>query len=404
MTLTLLVDLDNTLLGNDMETFIPAYLGALGKYLSDWVPPEKMVDTMLAATRDMMANNDPRQTLKQAFDPSFYPPLGLDEVEMRVPLQEFYAHHFPTIQGVTQFRPAAPEFIQAAARRGYLVGIATNPLFPLTAITQRLAWAGLPPESNGFCLVPSYETFHFAKPNPAYFAEFLGRIGWPDGPILMVGNDGDHDVRGGRAIGLPVFWVADPGESLPEGIPDPHGRGTLSQVFHWLDSQPQKALLPDFNVVSAMLATLRGSPAALAHLLQGLPQDAWLQRPAPSEWSLTEIACHLRDVEREVNLPRLVKITRQDNPFISGVDSDTWAVQRDYQNQDGPTALSDFINTRCQTLELLDRLEPEQWELPCRHAIFGPTHLKEIVQFSAAHERLHGRQVYETLHHSQPTG
>jgi FMN phosphatase YigB (HAD superfamily) len=401
MTLTLLVDLDDTLLGNQMESFIPAYLGALGQYLSDRVAPEKMVATMLAATGQMAANKDPRKTLKQVFDPNFYPPLGLDEVEMRAPLKEFYAHHFPTIQGVTQFRPAAPEFIQAAVRRGYQVGIATNPLFPLTAINQRLTWAGLPPEANGFCLVPSYETFHFAKPNPAYFAEFLGRIGWPDGPILMVGNDGDHDIRGSRGMGLPVFWVSQPEETLPEGIPDPSGCGSLAQVLPWLDSQPPPALLPDFNTVSAMLATLRGSPAALAHLLQGQSQGTWLQRPDPSEWSLTEIACHLRDVEREVNLPRLVKLTHEDNPFISGVDSDTWAVQRDYQSQDGPAALADYMDTRCETLDLLDRLEPEQWDLPCRHAIFGPTGLKEIVQFSAAHERLHSRQVYETLNHPQ---
>ncbi len=402
MTLTLLVDLDDTLLGNKMETFIPAYLGALGKYLSDRVAPEKMVATMLAATRQMMVNNDPRQTLKQAFDPCFYPPLGLDELEMRAPLQEFYARFFPTIQGVTQFRPQAPEFVQAAAQRGYRVGIATNPLFPLTAINQRLVWAGLPPEENDFCLVPSYETFHFAKPNPAYFAEFLGRIGWPEGPILMVGNDGDHDVRGARSMGLPVFWVAEPGEPYPEGIPHPNGSGSLAEVYSWIDSQPKETLLPDFNTVSAMIATLRGSPAALSHLLDGTSLDTWLYKPDPSAWSLTEIICHLRDVEREVNLPRLVKIASEDNPFISGVDSDTWAVQRGYQQQNGPAALATFITARCQTLDLLDQLEPEQWDLPCRHAIFGPTRLKEIIQFSASHERLHDRQVFETLHQEQP--
>ena len=39
MTLTLLVDIDNPLLGNDMETFIPAYLGAMGLHLANRVAP-----------------------------------------------------------------------------------------------------------------------------------------------------------------------------------------------------------------------------------------------------------------------------------------------------------------------------------------------------------------------------
>lgn len=397
MSLTLLVDLDNTLLGNDMDTFIPAYLGALGAYLADRVAPENMVANMLAATQQMMENNSPKRTLKAAFDPWFYPPLGLVEAEMRGPLNQFYAEQFPNLRGVTQYKPEALDFIQAADQQGYRVGIATNPLFPHTAITQRLAWAGLGTQNNTFCLVPSYETFHFAKPNPAFFAEFLGRIGWPEGRVLMVGNDPDHDVRGAQGMGIPIFWISDGGDQLPERQAPPDGDGTLVDVHPWIKAQPEGTLVPDYNSPSAMVATLRGSPAALTGLLGDIPLSDWPTQPAPGVWSLTEIICHLRDVEREINLPRLQKITREQNPFISGVDSDTWAVQRDYNHQDGPEALDAFLDARVETLELLDQLTVEDWDRPCRHAIFGPTDLKEIVHITAGHERLHGRQVYHSL-------
>ena len=56
MTLTLLVDLDDTLLGNKMETFLPAYLGTLGSYLKPFVSPEQMVKTMVKATQCMFEN------------------------------------------------------------------------------------------------------------------------------------------------------------------------------------------------------------------------------------------------------------------------------------------------------------------------------------------------------------
>jgi len=107
--------------------------------------------------------------------------------------------------------------------------------------------------------------------------------------------------------------------------------------------------------------------------------------------------CHLRDVEREINLPRITKIIQEENPFIAGVDSDTWASEREYNLQDGPKAFDDFVAARIETMEILDNLEETDWSRPVRHAIFGPTNLKEIIHILARHERLHGKQIYEVI-------
>ena len=105
----------------------------------------------------------------------------------------------------------------------------------------------------------------------------------------------------------------------------------------------------------------------------------------------------LRDVEREINLPRLQDIIRGENPFIPGIDSDAWAAERGYKTQDGQKALVDFLAARIETLALLDALVADDWQLPARHAIFGPTQLSELAGFMARHDRLHIRQVYETI-------
>ena len=47
MSLTILLDLDDTLLGNSMDTFLPAYMQALGEYLAPYAPPEKMIPALL---------------------------------------------------------------------------------------------------------------------------------------------------------------------------------------------------------------------------------------------------------------------------------------------------------------------------------------------------------------------
>ena len=76
MTLTLLLDLDDTLLSNDIDTFLPAYLKALGKHLIDYVAPDKMVQNLLAATQVMLSNNSATLSLEHSFDQAFYPAIG----------------------------------------------------------------------------------------------------------------------------------------------------------------------------------------------------------------------------------------------------------------------------------------------------------------------------------------
>jgi len=397
VTLTLLIDLDDTLLGNSMETFIPAYLSCLGDHLSEYTPPGKMAKTMLLATQKMFVNNQIDRTLEASFDPEFYPQLELVKDELIDHLKGFYDKIFPTLRGFTQPMPEAVRFIESAFERGYTIGIATNPLFPLSAILQRLEWAGLSPQKFPFALIPSYESFHYAKPNPAFFAEFLGKMGWPEGPVLMIGNDADHDVRGARGIGIPVFWISEGSAEPPKGFPPPNGSGTLNDIIPWIDTQPEGSLLPDFSSQSALIAILKGSASALIGMAEDFPSYLWNECPEPKEWCLTEIICHLRDVEREINLPRLQKIKSEPNPFILGIDSDAWAEERNYKDQNGLEALQDFIASRKNTIDLIENLKAEDWSLPAQHAIFGPTDLHEMIAIMTRHDQLHNKQVYKTI-------
>ena len=50
----------------------------------------------------------------------------------------------------------------------------------------------------------------------------------------------------------------------------------------------------------------------------------WNQRPIKNEWSITEIICHLRDVDREVNIQRIQTVLDGSNPFIPGAVTDPW--------------------------------------------------------------------------------
>jgi len=380
-----------------MDTFIPAYLQALGEHLAAFVPPDKMVPTLLASTQLMLQNKRPDRRLKQVFDQEFFPTLGIDTEDFQDQIDSFYVEKFPSLEGLTQFRPEAVRMVEEAFTRGYNVVIATNPLFPLTAILQRLDWAGLPPQKFPFSLIPSYESFFFAKPNTAFFAETLSRLGWPEGPVVMVGDDINLDINPARHLGLGTFWINNYEQPSKDNSDISDGHGTLADLLPWLDATPREHLLPDYTHPEGMLAILRSTPAVLEAISRDLENATWTKHPRPGEWSFTEILCHFRDVDAEVNLPRIVSVLQESNPFIAGIDTDQWAEERLYFCQNGREALNDFISSRIQLLDILDDLKPDDWTRPARHAIFGPTILKELISIIVGHDRLHIRQAHTSL-------
>lgn len=401
MNLTLLLDLDDTLLDSNMDTFVPAYFQALSDFLKDRIEPELMLSALMSGTRKMMENTDPSHTLQQVFDDEFFPKIGISRDEFQPRIDQFYEEVFPTLSYLTSPRPEAVELVEWAVGQGVRLAVATNPLFPLAAIHHRMRWAGLRPDNYPFAVVSAYETFHFTKPHPSYFAEVLGRMGWPDGPIVMVGDDVERDLPGSNALGLATYLINASDATSPMGI-KLAGQGTIGDLRPWLERTDPSTLEPDFSTPAALIALLMATPATISGLLpslskQGQISDPNLKRnPAPKEWSPTEVICHLRDTEQEVNLPRLHMMMELDEPFIPTRNIDKWAVERDYKNQDAASAFDDFINTRMKTVDLLRNLKDE-WQRKARHAIFGPTDLLELVKFMAEHDKLHIRQICTTI-------
>jgi FMN phosphatase YigB (HAD superfamily) len=393
MSSTILFDLDDTLLLSNMDTFLPAYLKALASHLHHRFQGDQLIQRLLYATQKMVENNLPDRTLEQVFDAHFYPALGVRREEVQAEIDTFYAEIFPTLKPLTAPRPEAVRLVEAAIRRGSRLVIATSPIFPRTAILQRLSWAGLPAEDYPFELITAYETFHFAKPNPAYYSEVLAQIGWPSGPVVMIGNDPVNDAAPSRQVGLFTYLLSD----VVSDDTAVHGTGRLTDVLAWLDRVESLPTPAEANFPAALLPTLRSTPAALGTLTAGLTPDLWAAHPLPGEWCLTEILCHLRDVSAEVDLPRIQRVLTAENPFLAAMDTDPLAEQRCYAAQDGLEALANFTQSRLQLLDLLQTLSPSEWERPARHAIFGPTHLRELVSFIATHDRVHIQQSRSTI-------
>ena len=392
MSLTLLFDLDDTLLDTNLDAFMPAYFQALSQHMANRIAPNVMLRALVGGVNLMYESEDPTQTLEEIFNADFYTKLGLSRHDLIHVVEEFYDDVFPTLAQHTRQRPDAVPLIEWALACGYRIAIATDPLFPRKATYHRLRWAGFDPER--FELVSSFEHFHFTKAHPAYYAEVLGRLGWPEGPILMVGNDIMRDLLPAHRLGLKTFFVPQESDSGP-GFEA--GSGPLSELRPWLESIDLSTLEPSFKSRDSVLAIMLSTPAVLRSLSASLTEKQWRQGPTREEWAMNEIICHLRDTEREIHQTQLNLMIEREEAFIPRPDSGVWANEREYLNVDGKSALREFALARLENLKTLKELDENIWERTARHAIFGPTNFLEVTGFMADHDRLHVHQAWKTL-------
>lgn len=392
MSLTLLLDLDDTLLNTNLEVFVPAYFQALGRHLSDRVSPDIMLRALLSGMNVMNTSEDPTQTLMDAFDSAFYQKLGIPKNELVGALDYFYDNVFPNLSSHTTQIDEAASLIDWALSCGYRVAIATDPLFPRKATYHRIRWSGIDPERVE--LFSTYEHFHFTKTHPAYYAEVLGRLGWPDGPVLMVGNDVERDLAPAHKLGLATYFVETATAPSP-GFEA--GRGNLADLRPWLESTDLSTLEPSFKSREAILAIMLSTPAVLHSLTASLDDKSWRHEPTRDDWAMNEIVCHLRDTEREIHQLQLKLLLERDGAFIPRPETGIWANEREYLNVNGMSALAEFTSARLEMLKILKEQDDPMWSRKARHAIFGPTNFLEVIGFIADHDRLHIQQAWKTL-------
>lgn len=225
----ILFDLDGTLLDANMDTFLPQYFEALAAKVAHLIPPERFIPSLMAASEAMMAN-DGRATNAEIFAEHFYRLVGCERDTLEPVFVDFYANEYSRLRRFTRRIPEARTAVRLAFERGYRVVIATNPLFPATAVQQRLEWAGVADFS--YQLVTTYENSRTAKPNLAYFQQIFDSIGCSASACLMVGDE-DMDMVAAK-LGCRTFLVQGPRTDLDPSTPAPTYRGPLSKLVKML--------------------------------------------------------------------------------------------------------------------------------------------------------------------------
>ena len=224
-----LLDLDDTLLINDMETFSPPYFRALMTKMQGVCSPGTFLEALNTGMRAMMQNDGRGPTNAEVFAREFYSRINRPREEIEPLLEDFYLRDFENLAHLTAPDPAARDLVMLLQQEGIKMAIATQPVFPSSAILARLRWAGVSADEFQYDLITSYETMSACKPRRAFFESVLSRLGCRAPEALMVGDSLEMDMPA-RKMGLRTFWV-DRGRGSQSDTMPADAQGSLHDLL-----------------------------------------------------------------------------------------------------------------------------------------------------------------------------
>jgi hypothetical protein len=157
---------------------------------------------------------------------------------------------------------------------------------------------------------------------------------------------------------------------------------------------PQKWLKTMEQNLSATIALLSRTPAALNALLRDLPESWTLSNEGPNTWSAFDIVGHLIHAEHTDWIPRAAMILQ------SGETQTFKPFNREGQNEKSqgkslPQLLDEFAAVRAESLAQLYamHLQPHDLDRRGKHPTFGSVTLGQLFATWAAHDLTHLHQL-----------
>jgi FMN phosphatase YigB (HAD superfamily) len=201
----LLFDLDGTLLHFDVNQFTERYLSLIKNHFREVRESQHIPAWILQGTALMLQNNGQRLNA-DIFLEYFSAHCGLPTAMVWQRFLHFYQTDFKTLNVLTRQVADAAMLLEKALTAGYKLVLATQPIFPLLAIRQRLHWAAL--DGIPWDLITHIENMHACKPSPIYFAEILDLLHIQPEQCLMIGNEFETDMAS-KEIGIKTFFLTD---------------------------------------------------------------------------------------------------------------------------------------------------------------------------------------------------
>jgi len=212
----ILFDLDGTLLDIDIDNFVSRYFSKLSDVIEglgqDEHANQKVLSAIHRATSIMMKSSDGK-TNKEVFTRAFNEYSGIDLDDIWPVFEQFYAHDFSQLADGAGPVAGASEALAVAREYDLKLAIATNPIFPLSAVLRRMEWADICPSRVD--VITSFENMTTCKPHPNYYRQTAEMLGILPKDCLMVGDDDRLDLPAAN-VGMSTYYVGPPTKFRPD--------------------------------------------------------------------------------------------------------------------------------------------------------------------------------------------
>jgi len=229
-------DLDGTLLSMNTRQFEHGYFNTLSEFVSDLLPKETFVKYLMKSTGDMVQNPGDK-TNREVFLESFGGFVGMESVDLyEQRFYDYYAGPFNQLKEAVSKVDTIVADVAMLKKKGYTLIIATNPLFPLSAVESRVRWAGLDPED--FVYISSFEENRFCKPQLGFYEEILKKLELDPSHCLMVGNDVEEDLVTSQ-LGFKTYLISNHKIQRTEVAYTPDHEGDYDAFHSFVEGLPE---------------------------------------------------------------------------------------------------------------------------------------------------------------------
>jgi DinB superfamily len=147
----------------------------------------------------------------------------------------------------------------------------------------------------------------------------------------------------------------------------------------------------DFVERQQLIHRYRDGYRAVTAALTNLTDAELDKRPADDAWTAREVVHHLADSETTSYL-RLRKLLAEDQPVIAAYDEAQYAKVLHYDRPIEPS-LQVLRAVRQSSADLLDALEPHEWDRSGVHSESGRYDIETWLRIYAAHAHDHADQI-----------
>jgi carbonic anhydrase/acetyltransferase-like protein (isoleucine patch superfamily) len=142
---------------------------------------------------------------------------------------------------------------------------------------------------------------------------------------------------------------------------------------------------------------LAEGPARVKEAMEAQGAASWRRRPQPEQWSPVEIVAHLRDADRDVYVPRVERLLRENEPEFAEVDLVLAERVASYADVNPHHVLADWSSLRAGLVRRLEAAGPRDWDRLAFHERRGPVTFADVVRGWTEHDLSHRAQLDRAL-------